>query len=287
MRATDCESILKALHQIRNASLVFLLAVLICVAAPAGASPPDLDRGYWQMYNLDFAGAHATFRQYQQANAGDPMGYVSDAAAYLFSEFERLHVLESDLFVDDSHFDNRSRLTPDPALKGEFDSNLAKGEALADAALAKNSRDTDALFAKVMANGLRCDYAALIEKRNIASLGYMKTSRALAQQLLSIDPTRYDAYLSLGAENYLLGVNAAPVRWMLSLTGSRTDKQQGIEQLRIVAEKGHYLAPFARLLLAVAALRDKDPHAAKVLLAGLATEFPGNKLYSKELSRIQ
>jgi len=239
------------------------------------------------MYDLDFVGAHATFHQYQQGNAADPMGYVSDAAAYLFSEFERLHVLESDLFIDDSHFEARSKLSPDPAIKTEFDAHLAKADALADSALAKNPKDTDALFAKVLGNGLRCDYAALIEKRNIASLGYMKTSRALAQQLLAIDPTRYDAYLSLGAENYLLGANAAPVRWVLKLTGAQTDKQQGIEQLRIVAEKGHYLAPFARLLLAVAALRDKDKQTAKVLLAGLATEFPGNKLYSKELLRIQ
>lgn len=268
-------------------SLALLLVAVICLTLPGFASTPDLDRGYRQMYDLDFTGAHATFHQYQQANAIDPMGYVSDAAAYLFSEFERLHVLESDLFIDDSHFDSRHKLTPDPNLKAEFDSHLAKADSLADAALSKNPKDTDALFAKVIANGLRCDYAALIEKHNVASLGYMKTSRALAQQLLAIDPTRYDAYLSLGAENYLLGANPAPVRWVLSLTGSRTDKQQGIEQLRIVAEKGRYLAPFARLLLAVAALRDKDTHTAKTLLAGLATEFPDNKLYSKELSRIQ
>jgi len=239
------------------------------------------------MYNLDFTGAHNTFHRYQQANPADPMGYVADSAAYLFSEFERLHVLESDLFIDDSHFDSRQKLTPDAALKTQFDQHLAEAEKLADQALAKNARDTNALFAKVMANGLRSDYAALIEKRNLVSLGYIKTSRALAQQLLAIDPTRYDAYLSLGAENYLLGVKPAPVRWVLTMTGAKTDKQEGIEQLRIVAEKGRYLAPFARLLLAVAALRDKDTHTAKTLLAGLATEFPDNKLYSQELSRIQ
>jgi len=260
---------------------------LLCGALPAFASMSALDRGYRQMYNLDFTGAHATFRQYQQANGADPMGYISDAAAYLFSEFERLHVLESDLFVDDSHFQSRRKLMPEPTIKAEFDASLSQGESVADAALAKNPGDANALFAKVMANGLRGDYAALIEKRNVASLGYIKTSRELAQQLLAIDPTRYDAYLSLGAENYLLGVNPAPLRWLLRLTGAQTDKQQGIEQLRIVAEKGRYLAPFARLLLAVAALRDKDTHTAKVLLAGLATEFPDNKLYSKELSRIQ
>jgi len=170
-------------------SVAFGLMVVVSLGGlPALADSRDLDHGFRQMYNLDFTGAHATFHQYQQANASDPMGYASDAAAYLFSEFERLHVLESDLFVDDSHFDGRHKLTPDADLKAAFDSSLAKSDSLADAALAKNPRDVDALFAKVMANGLRGDYAALIEKRNIASLGYIKTSRNLALQLLAIDP---------------------------------------------------------------------------------------------------
>jgi hypothetical protein len=278
---------LKPACKSRSVVLGILFLALLCGSLPAFAIPSNLDQGYRQMYNLDFSGAHATFRQYQQENGSDPMGYVSDAAAYLFSEFERLHVLEADLFVDDNHFQGRHKLLPDPAIKAEFDASLTKGEGLADTALAKNPNNVNALFAKVMANGLRGDYAALVEKRNVASLGYIKTSRELAQQLLVIDPKAYDAYLSLGAENYLLGVNSAPVRWILRLTGAQTDKQQGIEQLQLVAEKGHYLAPFARLLLAVAALRDKDTHTAKTLLAGLATEFPENKLYSKELARIQ
>jgi len=272
-------------------ALAMIVALVLCcgvyASAQSAAYSNELDRGFRMMYNLDFAGAHDTFHQYQRANPQDPMGFISDAAAYLFSELERLHVLESDLFVDDNRFGSRHKLTPDATVKAEFDAHLATGEDLANRKLAHDPSDINALFAKVMANGLRGDYAALIEKRNIASLGYIKTSRALAQQLLAIDPTCYDAYLSLGAENYLLGVNPAPVRWVLKLTGAQTDKQQGVEQLRTVAEKGHYLAPFARLLLAVAALRDKDTRTAKMLLAGLATEFPDNKLYSKELSRIQ
>jgi hypothetical protein len=46
------------------------------------------------------------------------------------------------------------------------------------------------------------------------------------------------------------------------------------------------LAPFARLLLAVAAVRDKDPQTARNLLSGLAHEFPQNPLYSAQLARI-
>jgi hypothetical protein len=58
-------------------------------------------------------------------------------------------------------------------------------------------------------------------------------------------------------------------------------------KLRLTAEKGHYLARFARLLLAVAALRDHDRATAKTILASLSLEFPANRLYRQELSRLQ
>ena len=280
--------------KLRCREIVLLVAGVIVLAGYGMASPPAamvyspvLERGYQEMYNLDFSAAHDTFRGYQQAHAGDPMGYVSNAAAYLFSEFNRLHILESDLFTDDAKFEHRSKLAPDPAVKIEFEKELSKSDDAAAKILAKNPGDVNALFAQVLSNGLRGDYTALIEKRNLASLSYMKASRLTAQSLLASDPTCYDAYLAVGVENYLLGANPAPVRWVLRMTGSETDKEEGLRRLRLTAEKGDYLAPFARLLLAVAALRDKDHQTARVLLAGLAKEFPGNQLYVTELARIQ
>jgi hypothetical protein len=269
---------------VRSKQAVALLT-LLCASLACYAT--NLDRGYQQMYNLDFPGAHATFLAYQQAHPEDPMGHVSNAAGYLFSEFNRLHILESDLFIDDHNFDNRSKLNPDPAVKAEFDKELAKGADLANKVLAQNPKDKDALFSLVMTNGLRGDYAALIEKRNFASLAYIKAGRTLAESLLAIDPTYYDAYLAIGVENYLLGSKSAPLRWVLRMTGAQTDKAEGMQRLRLTADKGRYLAPFARLLLAVAALRDKDQQTARTLLAALVSEFPGNQLYAKELARIQ
>jgi len=278
-----------------------MVTLLICVGTGVGQSPnrvvsqapnrvvpqPELDRGFRQMYNLDFTGAHNTFHVYQKGRPDDPLGYVADGAAYLFAEFNRLQILESDLFIDDEKFDNRSQQKPDPAVKADFERELARSDELVSKILAASPNDANALFSRVLANGLRGDYTAMIEKRNLASLSYMKTSRVTAQQLLAIDPNCYDAFLAVGVENYLLGTTPAPVRWVLRLTGSQTDKDEGIQRLRLTAEKGYYLAPFARLLLAVAALRDKDKKTARLLLAGLATEFPHNQLYSKELARIQ
>jgi hypothetical protein len=248
---------------------------------------PELDRGFRQMYNLDFSGAHDTFHVYQQSHSGDPLGFVADAAAYLFAEFDRLHILESDLFVDDRKFDSRSQQSPDAAVKVAFEAELNRSDELVSKVLAASPDNANALFSRVLANGLRGDYTAMIEKRNLASLGYIKTSRITAQKLLEVDPTCYDAFLAVGVENYLLGTTPAPVRWVLRMTGSQTDKEEGIQRLHFTADKGYYLAPFARLLLAVAALRDKDKNTARMLLAGLASEFPRNQLYSLELARIE
>jgi hypothetical protein len=238
------------------------------------------------MYNLDFAGAHHTFQQWEQLHPDDPVGATSNAAAYLFSEFNRLKVLEFDLFTNNDNFEKRPRVAPDLLLKAAFEAELAKSDRIANRELASKPHDSRALFALTMASGLRGDYAALIEKRNLAGLKYMKNSRGLAEKLLAVDPTCYDAYLALGIENYLLSLNAAPVRWILRMGGAQTDKTQGLENLRLTAQKGNYLAPYARLLLSVAALRDKDRNTARNLLEGLAREFPQNDLYRKELNRI-
>jgi hypothetical protein len=251
-------------------------------------SPPAalLADGYNEMYNLNFSAAHDDFRQWQHAHPQDPLAPASDAAAYLFSELDRLHLLESELFSDDSAFEHRPKPVPDERTKAAFETALDQAERLSSAALKRSPRDNDALFAEVLANGLRGNYQALIEKRDLAALRYMKRSRSVAEELLAADPAYYDAYLAMGAENYLLGLHSAPVRWLLRMGGAETDTARGLTELRMVAEKGRYLGPYARLLLVVAALREKDPDHAATLLEGLAREFPHNPLYRKELARI-
>lgn len=269
---------------------VFVLLVMLSFSAFGSAAdkvvPSSLESGYSQMYNLDFSGAHRTFETWETDHPQDPLGHVSNAAAYLFAEFERLHVLESELFTDNERFENRQKLTADPQVAAAFESELHRADQVADQNLAHSPNDTAALFAKVMVSGLRSDYIAMVQKRNLAALSSIKNARELAEKLLARDPSYYDAYLAVGIENYLLGINPAPVRWLLRMGGAQTDKDDGLAKLRLTATKGHYLAPYARLLLAVAALRDHDRNQARTLLSGLVEEFPQNRLYRRELNRI-
>src|SRR2546430_11438030 len=109
----------------------------------------------------------------------------------------------------------------------------------------------------------------------------------IAQRLLALHPDCYDAYLAVGRENYLRTLKPLPLRWLLRLGGAQTDKRPGIERLRITADRGRYLRPYARLLLAVAALRDKDVPAARRNLASLAAEFPNNKMHRGEHLKLK
>jgi hypothetical protein len=275
--------------------IVFLAALIASCHLVASAAAADsivanphgpLDVGYVDLYNLDFPAAHAQFASWIQAHPEDPLGTVSDAAAYLFGEFDRLSIIDVQLFADQSRFDSRSKLSPDPAVRKAFEERADQTNRLADAALARNPKDANALYAKTLVCGMRSDYALMIDKRDVEALSYSKQASALSHQTLAVSPSMYDAYLASGVENYMLSLKWAPLRWVLSWTGAGTDKQEGLRLLHITATKGHYLAPFARMMLAVAAIRDGQPQQARDILTALSQEFPRNSLYVRERDRI-
>jgi hypothetical protein len=270
------------------------LPLLVCGiwALPARALgadfPPQasLDFGYRQMYELDFEAARGSFETWERSHPEDPLGPASEAAGTLFSELNRLGILEAQFFVQDESFLGRKDLKPDPQARARFDAALRRSDALARARIATEPRDTDALFALTLVAGLQADYLSLIENRNLAALGPTRRATEWAQKLLAVAPDYGDAYLATGLSKYLIGSSPAPVRWILSLGGFSSDKLQGIRELEWTAEKGHYLAPFARLLLAIAYLREHDGPRARRMLELLRDEFPRNPLYAREIARI-
>jgi hypothetical protein len=267
---------------------LILTAVLVLVSLEAFAADlsfgvPPLDRGFLMLYNLDFDHAHSIFASWEQSHPDDPMGPTADAAGLLFSEFQRLGVLESQFF---ERFESRPKPNADPAVRARFDAAIQKAEMIAQGRLAKNPRDKDALFALTLTNGLQGDYTALIERRNLASLHFTKQATAWAEQTLAVDPNCYDAHIAGGISKYIIGSMAAPVRWLVRLGGISGDKQAGIKELKVVAERGHYLAPFANILLAIAYVRDHDKPHARELLASLRDQFPSNPLFAQEIARL-
>jgi hypothetical protein len=263
-----------------------LTATFAADVADVPGSHTSLDQGFHLLYNLDFDQAHVVFLSWQNEHPQDPVGPTAEAAGLLFSEFHRLGVLEAQFYENDKTFLNREKVVPDPGVRDRFDAALARSQSVATARLATSPQDRDALFAMTLSSGLRADYAALIEKRNLPSLRYTRDASDWAAKLLAVDPDCYDAHIATGFSKYIIGSMAAPVRWFLRLGGLSGDKKQGIAELQLTADHGRFLGPFARILLAIAYVRDKDNARARGVLATLRDEFPKNPLFAREIARL-
>lgn len=245
-----------------------------------------LDQSYRAMYNLDFEEA---FRQAERAKAvspENPLPWMAQACAVLFREFDRLHILRSEMFTSDDTFSARPAYQWATPAKAEFETALNGAQNLARREIARDNNDPTALFALALINGLRADDAALIGKKDMAALSFTRAANSYAERLLAKSPDYYDAYVATGMGKYIIGGKAAPVRWLLRLGGLKGDRQEGVKDLTLAAEHGRYLAPFARILLAFDDIRRNDRVAARQKFAALHDQFPNNPLFLQELARL-
>jgi hypothetical protein len=201
--------------------------------------------------------------------------------------FEKHQVLQAEFFTSDDGYEKRKPIAPEPQSVSEFVTALNHAEQLGSDALTRAPNDRNALFSMTLVYGLRADYAALIERRDLAALRLSGRANEYARKLLALSPDYYDAYVATGIQKYLVGIRSAPVRWVLRLGGITGDVDAGMRELGLAAEKGHYLAPFARILLAIGYLRKDRRSDALHLLAQLGDEYPHNPLFAEELARLR
>jgi hypothetical protein len=247
---------------------------------------PELDAGFDLLYELKPAEARAEFAAWQGAHPEDSLGSAAEAASYLFEECYRQDVLTSEFFLDDKRFLGKMALRPNAALRAAFFAADQRAQDLARLRLKTNPDDANALFALTLSVGMQADYASLIEKRQLESLRMIREAEKYAQKLLTIAPRAADAYLTLGAANYIIGSLPAHKRFFLRFSGIRGDRRRGMQQLEIAAAHGRYLRPFAKILLALAALRERQTDVARMQFTELVAEFPQNPLFASELLKL-
>lgn len=271
-----------------NAIPVF---VLLCVPCSGGetqppASKPEIDRAFTRLYNFDFTEAHSIIDKFVAANPSDPLGYSVRSSAHLFGELDRLGILEGEFFIDDKKIADKKKVKPDPQVREKLFRAVEDAQSRARTMLEGNDSNQSALFAMCITYGIVTDYMALVEKKQIGSLNYVKNSTSFAQKLLRVNPQFYDAYLTTGLTEYLIGSLPFFVRWFVRIDEIQGSKTQGIQNLELVARSGHYLKPFARILLTIAYLREKRPLDAKRELTDLVRDYPENPLLKKELEKL-
>ena len=258
------------------------LLLLFATATP----PTPIDRAFERLYNFDFAGAHAILDVHMREHPTEPLPYAVRASALLFGELHRLRVLESEFFSQDKRVVAKKKTPPDEATGKAFRAALQSAQWHAQNTLGAKSEDADALFTMSLVSGLEADYMALIEKRQWQSLGLYEQSQGWSLKLLKAHPDYADAELTGGACEYLLGSMPFFLRWFIKMEGVEGQKSNAARKLERVAASGRYLGPFARILLSIVHLREKQPARALALLRQLSSDYPHNPLFRAESSKL-
>lgn len=274
-------------------SVVFLLLLTAAFPAraneaeetPALTSVPELMSGFRLLYIQKFPEARAQFTAWESQHPDEPFGEVAVAASYLFEEFYRQGVLTSDFFLNEKKFLKGIDGQPDAQSMKGFDDAIRSTRKLAAERMAKNPADLEALYALTLAAGMESDADMILKKHNLEALKRLKEANVHAKALLALRPDAQDAYVALGSANYIIGSLNAGFRAMLWFGGVHGDKKLGMGQVAKTVEGGRYLKPFAKIMLALAARREKQNPLAQKLLLELTEEFPESPLYAAEYAK--
>jgi hypothetical protein len=223
--------------------------------------------------------------RWESRNPKEPFGEVAVAASYLFEELYRQGVLTSNFFLDEKKFLHGIDGKPDSERMKHFQEALAEAQRLARDRQKTSPNDGEALFALTLTAGMESDALSILEKKHLEALKRMKEADRYSHQLLAQRPDATDAYIAPGIANYIVGSLNSGSRFALWFDGIHGDKKLGMEQVAKTAENGHYLLPFAKIILALAARREHQTALAQRLLRELKEEYPDSALFASEYAK--
>jgi tetratricopeptide (TPR) repeat protein len=254
-------------RSILSLALFLVPCLTFAETAPAVPSvPPRIEElvreGMRQIYAMDFDGAEASFKEAEKFQPDHPYGYYGDA------------------IVSWAKFVYGSQQT-DPAQRKKFEEAVGTSLSKCTAWLKDHPNDAYVRLAYGGTYGLK-SRLSVIEKRYLRALWDGRTAIKETRLAWKLDNTAYDALLGIGMYDYY--ADALPrfvsVFSRMFLGGSRL---KGIENLKIAAEKGKYVAVGAKLILVEIYTEDqwgaKDPNRALDLILGLRREFPKSPIF--------
>lgn len=245
------------------------LLILLALAAPAFASPssltPEMDKlvmdGVDSIYRMEFDAADEAARKAMALNPDYPHAYLGAAATD---------------FIRYIYGPQRS----DDALVLSFEAKTDKAIAVAQSWLKTHPNDADVLLVLGSGYGMR---ARLAMERHQWLKAWTSGSKSMKYIRASIkaNPRLYDSYLGVGMFDYYTDTIPRFAGWLakIMLGGSR---KRGLEEIRLVAEKGHFAQTAAQLILVEIETQDaygaRDTADAVRLMNGIRRKYPDSSM---------
>jgi tetratricopeptide (TPR) repeat protein len=280
------------------------VAIMFCIAsanavgqtassqATPAALPPELieirSSGSEALYNLDYATAREKFTELRERLPQHPSGDLNLAALIWMEHLYKTRRLQTTLYTQEGFYAGGAKSKEgDPIEAGvdkAFRDHIAQAKTKAQKLVDRAPNDADALYFLGAVYGVLAGYEASAGRKFMSALRNGSRCRELHQRAVKLRPEGYDAYLSIGLYNYVVGSLPGFVRFLVGFIGVSGNKEKGIRELRMAVEKGLYNQDDAAVILLAVYQREGRPQEALPLLEKLSAKYPRNYLVRLEMA---
>ncbi len=167
---------------------------------------------------------------------------------------------------------------PSPELAAEFSTEIAKAVELSEKRVAARPRDAQARYDLGAAVGLQASYVASIDGKLLAGFRAARRAYSEHETVMELDPSRKDAWVTVGTYRYIISTLSAPMRAMAYVAGFGSGKERGIKMLEETAAAGGESGTDALFALVLLYNREKRYDDALRSLQELRRMHPRNRL---------
>lgn len=242
------------------------------------------------LYNLDYSTARAKFTELRDRLPQHPVGDLNLATLTWMEHLYKTRRLQTTLYTQEGFYAGGTKSKEgDPIEAGvdkAFRDHIAQAKTKAQNLVDRAPNDPDALYFLGAVYGVLAGYEASAGRKFMSALRNGSRCRELHQRAVKLRPDNYDAYLSLGLYDYIVGSLPGFVRFLVGIIGVRGNKEQGIRELRMTAEKGLYNQDDAAVMLLAVYQREGKPQESLPLLEKLSAKYPRNYLVRLEMASM-
>ena len=265
------------------------LFLFILAGSTLAQSPPETARldtlraeGYEALYNLDYETARRRFQKMIDLAPDHPAGPQCMAASLWIQQLNESWELKSTLYSDKAYKNEKTKV--DQRQVDEFRRWTRRAKQLSEARLKRNDRDVEALYFLGAAEGLEAAFSAAVERKFMSALRTGSSAVDHHRKVLELSPQFYDAELTIGLQDYIIGSLPLPLKMLAGTVGVRGSKKRGLKELEHVAHEGHTGRDVARVLLIDLYKREKRWDDAIATARELSERYPRNYLFKLQLA---
>ena len=280
----------------RMAGIAMTAIALGCAAAVAGAAeihshPLHQDatvrEAYQHFYVLDYPAAVELLEKVRAAHPGDPGATAFLLEARVFEELYRQDLLDTTFYANDGFLTGKHPMPEDNAIRDRIFALADAAVSEADARIARNPRDVDALYARGWAKSLRAAYMAMVERAFSPAFHIALQSHSDEAKVLEIDPNYVDAKLVVGTYQYVIGALPWAFKIFLGFGGITGSKTKGMEMLHDDFAHGPMTSVEAGTVIALFQRRESKYNEGVQIVRALKSQYPHDFLFCLEEANLR